>query len=253
MNRTHVSFQITDFQRTKQQMLNWAGQFNICCFLDNHAYRLPHQSHDCLLAAGALEYLEAHAGNAFTALRHFSNERKDWLFGHFSFDLKNETEQLSSAHPDHIGFPDLFFFVPEVVIELKKNIINIGSRGNDHDRILEQILQYPARVSSAQKIQPVRERFSRQEYINTVEQLRRHILYGDCYEINFCQEFYAENTTIDPLRIYDQLSNASPMPFGAFYKLRDKYLLCASPERYLKKEGRVLISQPIKGTEQRIP
>ena len=35
------------------------------------------------------------------------------------------------------------------------------------------------------------------------------------------------------------------------YKLDDKFLVCASPERYLKKVGSKIFSQPIKGTSKR--
>ncbi len=36
------------------------------------------------------------------------------------------------------------------------------------------------------------------------------------------------------------------------YRLNDKWLICASPERFLKKEGKKILSQPIKGTSKRI-
>jgi len=49
------------------------------------------------------------------------------------------------------------------------------------------------------------------------------------------------------------LSRASPNPFAAFYRVDNSYLLCASPERYLKRTGDTLLSQPIKGTSPRIP
>ncbi|HEY4335717.1 MAG TPA: chorismate-binding protein, partial [Puia sp.] len=94
-------------------------------------------------------------------------------------------------------------------------------------------------------------RFTREEYLSTVEALRRHILRGDCYEINFCQEFFAQPAAIDPYATWWALSQASPNPFAAFYRLDDRYLLCASPERFLKKTGATLFSQPIKGTAPR--
>ena len=47
------------------------------------------------------------------------------------------------------------------------------------------------------------------------------------------------------------LNKISPNPFCCFYKLTDKFLLCASPERYLKKESKNILSQPIKGTAKR--
>ena len=96
------------------------------------------------------------------------------------------------------------------------------------------------------------QKISKEEYIKTIEQLRQHILRGDCYEINFCQEFFAEHAHIDPIAVYQKLSAASPNPFSALYKLDDKYLICASPERFLKKQGNHILSQPIKGTSKRI-
>src|SRR5690606_11612821 len=78
-----------------------------------------------------------------------------------------------------------------------------------------------------------------------------HIHRGDVYEANFCQEFYALNAVIDPVQTYNKLNSISKPPFATFLKMDDKYLLSASPERYLKKEGKKIISQPIKGTAKR--
>jgi para-aminobenzoate synthetase component 1 len=83
--------------------------------------------------------------------------------------------------------------------------------------------------------------------------LKQHILRGDCYEINFCQEFFATEATIQPATVYERLSRISPNPFSALYRVQDKWLICASPERFLKKSGDKILSQPIKGTSKRIP
>ncbi len=68
---------------------------------------------------------------------------------------------------------------------------------------------------------------------------------------NFCQEFFAEDTVIDPLAVFLKLNEISPNPFAAFFKWKGNYVLCASPERFLAKRGEKLISQPIKGTAKR--
>ena len=78
-----------------------------------------------------------------------------------------------------------------------------------------------------------------------------HIHRGDIYEANFCMEFYAENASVSPIEVYMKLNKISKPPFAAFLKNNDHYLLCASPERYLRKEGNKIISQPIKGTAKR--
>ena len=249
MKRVFVSFPITDLQKVKSQLLNWGNGFDTCCFLDNHEYNLPHHFLECILGAGCLAYVRASAGNAFDRLLEFSDQQPDWLFGHLGYDLKNETEGLTSAHPDGIGFPDLFFFVPQVVVELEKEMIRIGSFGDDHWQIFEDIQSAaPADDLRNQRVDTLQPSFSRSEYISTVELLRKHILRGDCYEINFCQAFSAEGVVADSLPWYQALSKHSPMPFGGYYKLGDVQLLCASPERYLSRRGRRLLSQPIKGT-----
>jgi para-aminobenzoate synthetase component 1 len=84
-----------------------------------------------------------------------------------------------------------------------------------------------------------------------IQALQAHILRGNCYEINFCQEFFAEDVLLDPFAVFQRLMQVSPNPFSAFYRLHDKFLLCASPERFLAKKGAKVISQPIKGTIQR--
>lgn len=233
-------------------MLNWANRFNICCLLDNQQYHLPHHSFECLLAAGASHTLTASAGNAFDQLSGFYKEHNDWLFGHLSYDLKNELEPLKSSHPDPIAFPDLFFFVPEIIIQLNFQEISIGMSGTAHESVYREIIASPIPGSDIKNNSTkVQSRIPHDEYIDIIKKLQQHILRGDCYEINFCQEFFVENISLDPLNIYRSLSNTSPNPFAAFYKVQDKYLLCASPERYLKKTGTKIFSQPIKGTWQR--
>ena len=234
-------------------MLNWCSRFNICCFLDNHHYHIAHHSIECVVAAGAVSSVTAHAGNAFQSLNEFQRKNKDWLFGHLAYDLKNETEALTSNNADRIGFPDLFFFVPQFIIELKEDAVSIGSLNDDHEETWRQISSTAKTACRTPQKIAVHNRYTKEEYEATVEKLRRHILRGDCYEINFCQEFFAEDAEIDPLWLHLRLSASSPNPFSAFYKVNDRYLSCMSPERYLRKEGNRLLSQPIKGTAKRYP
>lgn len=172
-----------------------------------------------------------------------------WIFGHLGYDIKNQIENLSSAHTDGIQFPDLFFFVPALVISLKDQTLQIVIYdGSDASDIYESIKAAPAVLNVPQPAVIVEPRMSKQQYMATIQQLRQHIQRGDCYEINYCQEFYATGIDMEPLSLYLQLTKVSPNPFACYYRLTDKYLLCASPERFLQKKGDRLLSQPIKGT-----
>ena len=244
-------FTINNFAEFKIKMLNWVKPFNIFCLLDNSGYSFEEPAFECLLAAGCKERLELDAGNAFSAVKEFSASQHDWLFGHLGYDLKNETEQLRSNNFDGIGFKDIHFFVPEIVLQLNENLLTIFFDG-DAEQIFSAIKLSSACMEEKQ-FPPVliKKRYTRSEYIQTIQKLQQHILRGDCYEINFCQEFFCTDAVIDPISVYQKLSAISPNPFSALYKSDDKYCICASPERYLKKAGTTIISQPIKGTAKR--
>ena len=114
--RQFVSFPFSDLYNIKQQVLNWSARFNTFAFLDNQLYPSPESNYECLIAVGERARLKTNAGGAFEKLKAFSLEQGDWLFGHFSFDLKSETENVPSALPDQILFPDLFFFGQPVLL-----------------------------------------------------------------------------------------------------------------------------------------
>jgi len=247
---TNCIFTITDPENAKKKMLSWANQFGIFCFLDNHRYQTNYHSIECLLAVGNKNSFFANAGNALNDLKKFLDEKPRWLFGHLGYDLKNEIESVTSSYKSRHGFPDIFFFEPKIIISLFENEMKIEC-DEDSGKIFEEIMQNDEEEELKNDQVNIQQRVSKKEYLETIEQLKKHILRGDCYEINYCMEFFAEDAIVDPLSVYKKLSKSSPNPFSALYKLEDKWLICASPERFLKKEGNKILSQPIKGTASR--
>jgi para-aminobenzoate synthetase component 1 len=243
------NFAVTEFGQTKEQVLNWLTRFSIFCFLDNHNYQIPPHSVECLVAAGVKKSMQCSAGNALDQLQRFVQNKDGWLFGHLGYDLKNEIESLSSNNQDNINFPDLFFFEPQIVIRLGEKEMSIEA-GNPEE-VWDEIKDSKPRYSATPEKINIKTRISKQEYCEIITRLKQHILRGDCYEINFCRESYAENAVIDPTEVYKKLSALSPNPFSALYRLNNQWLLCASPERYLKKKGNQILTQPIKGTAKR--
>lgn len=234
----------------KDKVLNWAQQFGTFCFLDNHRYQLAPHSMECLLAAGVKRELTADAGNALTLLQKFIDQKKGWLFGHLGYDLKNEVEILSSFNHDNIKFPDLYFFEPAIIVRLSETELVIEA--DDPATVFSAIVEANGCAESVQTPVIIQNRLSKEAYISIINRLKRHIVLGDCYEINFCQEFFAEHAVINPLSVYKKLGTISPNPFSALYRLNDLWLICASPERFIKREGEKILSQPIKGTSKRI-
>lgn len=237
----------------KQQLLQWSQQFREVVFLDSNAYQQKYSSFDCVLAVDAFTSIKTDYYNAFEELKQCQQQTKDWLFGYLSYDLKNDTEKLHSDNFDGLEFPDLFFFQPKKVFLLKGDEVEIQYLHLCDDEI--EIDFSEIKNSSKPKIQnpplKIEQRISKEEYVSKVNAMLEHIHRGDIYEANFCMEFYAENAEIEPMDIYQKLNSISKPPFAAFFKNQNQYLLCASPERYLKKQGNKIISQPIKGTAKR--
>lgn len=190
------------------------------------------------------EFIAAETGHTFESLQQFLDREKT-VFGHFSYDLKNEIEDLSSRHYSGMGFPAAYFFVPELsAVKTKDNTIEA--------EFLEKLQRNaPIKEAAGQAGFTLLERTTKANYISTVNSILEHIRRGDIYEINYCIEFYAEKAAIDPIAVYRKLNALCEAPFSSLYKYHDQWLLCASPERFLKKTGSRLISQPIKGTRPR--
>jgi para-aminobenzoate synthetase component I len=247
--RVYKTFPVNDIILLKQQVLSWCSRFNICCFFDNHEYQSNLHSYECLAAAGAVNIFEP-SDDFFASLSAFDSSVDDWIFGHFNYDVKNLIDsKLTSLHPDALQFPDCLLFIPQVVIKLSEQFLEIGGVDDNTDLVYKEILDEKIvdEVIQPVELQP---RVTQAEYIAIINKLLAHLKRGDCYEINYCQEFFA-NAIIAPLAVYKRLNIISPNPFSAFYRVNDKYLLSASPERYIKKTGNSIISQPIKGTAPR--
>jgi para-aminobenzoate synthetase component 1 len=177
----------------------------------------------------------------------------DWVFGHICYDHKNILERkLVSSHPPKTGFPLTHFFVPQTVCYINKEqtMLTIESFDDPHSiyqAINEVAIEPDAGIPSLLFNKVV----GRQQYLDAIGKLRTHIGDGDCYEINYCNEGFCEHAEVEPLAVFNALNKLSPAPFAAYYRLGDQYMMCASPERYLKREGDGILSQPIKGTARR--
>jgi para-aminobenzoate synthetase component 1 len=252
--RVSITKYISNPEQFKQQLLTWVQQFREVIFLDSNSYPQHYSSFDCLLAVDAFTSLKTDFHNAFDDLKQYQQTTKDWLFGYLSYDLKNDIEDLKSNNFDGLEFPDLFFFQPKKIFVLKGNQLEIqylllcdDEVEDDFNEIVES---QKSKVESVASLK-IEHRISRELYIEKVTKMLEHIHKGDMYEANFCMEFFAENAVINPLEKFEKLNEISQAPFSVFFKNHKQYLLSASPERYLKKVGDKIISQPIKGTSKR--
>jgi len=252
--RVSIHKPISNPEQLKQQLLTWSQQFREVVFLDSNSHTQQYSNFDCVLAVDAFTSLKTDFQNAFDDLKQYQQTTKDWLFGYLTYDLKNDVEELKSANFDGLNFPDLFFFQPKKIFLLKGNELEIRYLLLCDDEVEEDFKQIAeSRKSKVESIAALKieQRIAKDSYVEKVNKMLEHIHVGDMYEANFCMEFYAENAVINPLEKFLKLNEISKAPFSVFFKNYKQYLLSASPERYLKKEGEIIISQPIKGTSKR--
>ena len=187
------------------------------------------------------------------------------VMGYLGYDYKNQIEpSLVSELTQLVEFDALKFVSPERWVAIEKNGIISGDeslllhRGNpnsgldvsgDHDgndRHESSLSKLAAKNSPQWQSQTPKE-----TYLENVERIKQHIVDGDFYEMNYCIAFTAIEE-IDPYDAFMLLSRKAPAPFSVFLKDGDRYLLCASPERFFGKRGDLISSQPIKGTRPRV-
>jgi para-aminobenzoate synthetase component 1 len=245
-------FVIDNPQSFKVQILHWSNQFDVCTFLDNHAYESPYGALDCITAVNPVSFIALDSVNALAVDNFIQKHSGEWIFAHFNYEYHTITKSNHKANLT--GFPLAYLFTPAIVIELTGNQVTIQSGPESPQILFEQISSFAVPPSSDKSAEPttsITPFISKAAYLENIHKILQLIRRGDFYEINYCQAFSVKNIAAHPANVYLNLTAVSPTPFACFYKNNSDYLLCASPERYLQKKGNQLISQPIKGTIKR--
>ncbi|RPE00270.1 anthranilate synthase component I family protein [Aureibaculum marinum] len=255
--RTSKKITLQNPTNFKKKLLYWAQQYNQVVWLDSNNYPLQYSNYDAVLAIGLYSNLQCKYPNAFDKLKNYRNNINDYIFGYLTYDLKNDIEKLTSQNFDGLHFPDLYFFQPKKLFFLKNNILEIKYLTQVKDDIesdlsLIKTIDLNKSIKEVEHNVKIKKQISKKQYLKQLNTILKHINRGNIYEVNFCQEFYSENATINSLEVYNHLNSISNAPFASFLKLEDKFIISASPERFVKKQGNKIISQPIKGTAKRL-
>ena len=207
--------------------------------------------YELIIAYGAESFLQS-SKNSLKKIDKYIDKVNDWIFGYLSYDLKNEIENLTDLNKDVFNLPNLYFYQPKVIWLIKDEkaeiySLNEKNLNEDWDHINSIDYKDCTEKSSVDLIT----RTSKQEYIRKIKNIKKRILQGDCYEMNYCFDMYSKNKTINPYKTYIKLNDYTRSPMSTFFKLNQLYLLSSSPERFIKRINRKMISQPIKGTAKR--
>ncbi|WP_236032792.1 anthranilate synthase component I family protein [Algoriphagus pacificus] len=217
----------------------WANSnFDFFAYLDGNASPYPSEPFQNLFFAGSQELSESEIWN---------ESRKQFKVGIIGYDYKNQLEKLKSENPSYLGLPELCFFTPSICFQFEKDQVNSKYKLSEGFWKEIETVELPNSNTSCDVISHL----NKMEYIEKVHAIQEQIREGETYELNFCQTFEGTFENWDPISSFFQLQEVSPMPFSVLFKAGSKWLVSASPERFLKKVGTKIIAQPIKGTIRR--
>ena len=189
------------------------------------------------------------------AMQSFIDANKGaYIFTTLSYDLKLKIQGLESSNRDSQIYPLATLWVPKTVVAIENEKIKdylIGEESNENEAFVSDFFDDSQSIEFKLGAK-FKARLTKEVYLNQVNDLKNEIQQGNIYEVNFCQEFFAEKVELkDPIQAYFKLNQLTKAPFSCYSSLGNFEIFSGSPERYIKKEGLKLISQPIKGTAKR--
>lgn len=108
----------------------------------------------------------------------------------------------------------------------------------------------PTRAVPVPRLDGVFSSFDEGDYLATVRRAIEYVHAGDCYQVNFAQRLL-HAAALPTLELYARLRRCNPAPFAGYFDLGDFVVASASPERFLRVQGREVETRPIKGTRPR--
>ena len=179
---------------------------------------------------------------------------KAYVFMALSYDLKNDLEELESRNTDRMHFPKLILWSPKYVIRVEDENMRylFGTPSAKSEIFIEDFFLSAKKTSFPSLNCNFLPRTLKEEYLKHVNELKHEIKQGNIYEVNYCQEYFAENVTIDnPLDVYNKLNEITKAPYSSLFSIEEFTIFSGSPESYIRKEKNHLVSSPIKGTRKR--
>ena len=248
LERLNKVFTVDDIEVFKRKIIHISTHFENSIILNSN---YSSTDYDLIFAYGVHSFLSSNK-NSLKKLDDYVSQCKDWLFGFFSYDLKNEIEPLNSQNLLCHDLPNLYFFQPKVIIIIKENTVDLKYvLGIKPDDELNKILNFKYSFKNQSVKDNLELRFKKSDYVKSINNIKEHIRIGDIYELNFCMDYYSNDIIIDPVKSYISLNSLTESPMSALIKLKSFHLLSSSPERFIQKKNNRIKTQPIKGTVRR--
>ncbi len=180
--------------------------------------------------------------------------------GYFSYDLGRRFERLPALADDDEKMPEMAVGIYDwalIVDHLDQRswLAAQGRRADTRARWDELVARFSAPPDERARV-PFRitaalaSNLSRERYAAAFRRVIDYVHAGDCYQVNLAQRFAAPAAG-DPWLAYQALRIINPAPYAAYLNTPHGQILSASPERFLKVDGRSVETKPIKGTRPR--
>jgi para-aminobenzoate synthetase component 1 len=191
--------------------------------------------------------------------------------GYFSYDLCHFVERLPSTAINDFGLPESYFAFYDTVaafdhLEGKTYLVATGFPEMEEGQRLRRARirleemkkwlcpSHPVNAVSRSLEQnkeiTLKSNFTHEGYIKAVNRVREYIAAGDVFQVNLSQRFEAD-LEIPPYVLYNRLRRVNPAPFASYLNFPGATIVGASPERFLKVQGDLVETRPIKGTRPR--
>ncbi|PCJ80787.1 MAG: aminodeoxychorismate synthase component I [Bacteroidetes bacterium] len=230
------------------------------CESESHVVLLFDSSHHATsyLALGCNRELvyDSPESGILEALEAFTKKGKSWTFGWLGYDLKNEIERLETRAPSPLAHPVLAWWEPEIVIKFSYSGYEVIQGDPNDPRTLEALSSlesqerknvYPEGGNENEMVWS----WKKDEYLKAFHEVKSLIKNGDVYELNLCMPLKGRAPSSSSWPLFTRLESLTRAPFSAYLQCGPHRIMSGSPERFLKKTGSRLLSQPIKGTIRR--
>ena len=250
MNRKEKVFKVENIDHFKDKLLFFSKSKENVILLDSNSKK---NDYEFIFSYGKISELKSF-DNSLDKLDNYIKQVDDWIFGFVSYDLKDEIEGFSSKNLKYFDVPNLSFFQPSIIwvfdgVELKALYFDEKELFDVWNEINKIHISCDSNKSNPNV--ELKGRLSKEEYIKKIKNIKKRIKMGDTYELNFCFDFFNDNTKINPENTFKKLNKLTESPMSVYYKDHHLHVLSSSPERFIKRNKKTIISQPIKGTKKR--
>ncbi len=190
--------------------------------------------------------------------------------GFISYDVIRFIERLPDLSPDTMGFSDLHFMFPEVLLvyDRLRHVLQVIYNVRLEEGVAPEALYERARAELAAMVARIRgpliyppevrdgetvglhPELEKDRFKDMVRRAKEYIAAGDVIQVVLSQRF-SGRSHLPPFALYRALRKINPSPYLFFLRLADETLIGSSPEILVRVEGGRVETRPIAGTRPR--